>query len=117
MSEIKRPINIHQDYHAHLYFENETLELATNICNQVGARFGLQIGTVHQRTVGPHPKWSCQILFSSQHFDELIPWLEANRQGLTVFVHAQTDDDLKDHTEYAYWLGDEVELNLAIFGG
>ncbi|WP_413616362.1 DOPA 4,5-dioxygenase family protein [Halomonas cupida] len=26
--------------------------------------------------------------------------------------HALTGDDLADHTKYAYWLGDSVEVNL-----
>ncbi|NQZ32839.1 MAG: DOPA 4,5-dioxygenase family protein [Oceanospirillaceae bacterium] len=115
MLETKRPVNKHKAYHAHVYFESETLALASDICHQVKERFGLKIGTIHQKNVGPHPKWSCQILFSSKHFEQLIPWLDANRAGLTVFVHAQTGDDLKDHTDYAYWLGNEVALNLAMF--
>lgn len=44
-----------------------------------------------------------------------MTWLEAHRQGLSVLVHAVTDDNLQDHTEYAYWLGDEIELRLNIF--
>ncbi|MFT6386693.1 MAG: DOPA 4,5-dioxygenase [Cellvibrionaceae bacterium] len=62
--------------------------------------------------VGPHPCWSCQITFGTNDFDILIPWLHTNRQNLTIFVHTLTGDDVKDHTELAYWLGDVVELNL-----
>jgi len=29
-------------------------------------------------------------------------------------VHALTGDDLADHTTYAYWLGDAVELDLSM---
>jgi len=65
--------------------------------------------------VGPHLKWSCQILFTNQNFDKLIPWLDAQRNGLTILVHADSGDDLMDHTEYAYWFGESVELNLSVF--
>ena len=116
MTEIKRPINIHKNYHAHVYFDSQTLQFASNLCEQAGKLFDLKVGIVHQKPVGPHPKWSCQISFSDKNFDQLIPWLSDNRNGLTVFVHAQTGDDLKDHTDYAYWLGDNVQLNLSIFG-
>ncbi len=116
MIEIKRPSNIHKAYHAHVYFDSETLDFATSLCNRAGERFGLKVGRVHQKPVGPHPKWSCQITFASKHFDEFIPWLNENRNGLTILVHALTGDDLKDHTDYAYWLGSSVELNLSIFG-
>jgi len=111
----KLPLNVHENYHAHIYFEQETLEFATELCKKAADLFNLQMGRVHQRTIGPHPKWSCQITFSNHNFDSFIPWLDSNRQGLSVLVHALTGDNLKDHTEYAYWLGHEVELELDLF--
>ena len=115
MTEIKRPINIHKAYHAHVYFEQKTCEFASDLFTEAGKLFGLKVGTVHQKAIGPHPVWSCQIIFSARHFDEFIPWLDENRKNLTVLVHAITSDDLRDHTEFAYWLGDSVELNLSFF--
>ncbi|WDE14261.1 DOPA 4,5-dioxygenase family protein [Thalassomonas haliotis] len=117
MNNPNPPVNIHQAYHAHVYFEQETLHQATCLCEQAGERFGLKIGRVHQKLVGPHPKWSCQISFSDTDFDEFIPWLDENRKQLTVLVHALTGHDLKDHTEYAYWLGESVALDLSCFSG
>ncbi|MBM7457122.1 DOPA 4,5-dioxygenase [Oceanisphaera litoralis] len=117
MKETKRPVNSHESYHAHVYFEQATLSFATSLCEQAGEKFGLKVGRIHQRPVGPHPKWSCQITFGAEHFDEFVPWLEANRQGLTILIHALTGDNLKDHTIYAYWLGEGAELDVSIFGG
>ncbi len=117
MTSPQDPINCHDDYHAHLYFDAESLAQARLLCGQIQARFGLMPGRLHQRPVGPHPAWSCQIKFSRQDFDQLIPWLRDNRQGLSVLIHAVTGDDLKDHSDYAYWLGDSLVLNLAIFQG
>lgn len=115
MSKIKRPVNIHKAYHAHVYFKKETLEFASHLCAEAGELFGLKVGDVLQKPVGPHPMWSCQIIFAAKHFDAFIPWLDENRKNLTVLVHALTGDDLMDHTEYAYWLGESVELNLSLF--
>jgi aromatic ring-cleaving dioxygenase len=115
MLEIKRPINIHQNYHAHIYFDNETLSFATNLCQQVSEHFSLKVGRIHQKAVGPHTRWSCQILFDQQDFESLIPWLDCHKGDLSILVHADTGDDLKDHTEHAYWLGDKSDLNLSIF--
>lgn len=112
MNETKRPINIHKGYHAHVYFDNETLEFATELCQKVGEKFGLKVGRVHQKPVGPHTEWSCQIIFSHKSFEELIPWLDEHRGDLNVLVHALTGDDIADHTEYAYWLGNSVDINL-----
>lgn len=115
MNDIRRPVNNHKAYHAHVYFEQDTLEFASGLCEKAGELFGLKVGRVHQKPVGPHPKWSCQITFAAKNFDAFIPWVDENRNGLTILVHALTGNDLKDHTEYVYWLGDSVELKLSIF--
>ena len=115
MTEVKQPINLHQAYHAHVYFDSGSTEAARSLCDKVAKLFDLDVGRFHEKTVGPHPMWSCQIAFSATHFDDFIPWLDANREGLTIFVHGVTGDDLKDHTDYAYWLGQSVALNLDMF--
>lgn len=115
MNKIRRPINNHKAYHAHVYYEHETLEFASGLWEKAGELFELKVGRVHRKPVGPHPKWSCQITSAAKHFDTFIPWVDENRNSLTVLVHALTGDDLKDHTEYAYWLGDSAELKLSIF--
>ena len=115
MTKIKRPVNIHENYHAHIYFDSKTLHVARNLCQQAGELFDVKIGRVHQKPVGPHPLWSCQISFTNKVFDQLIPWLNDHRNGLSVFVHGQTGDSLEDHTTHAYWLGDSAQLDLSIF--
>lgn len=114
--EAKRPVNAHKAYHAHVYFDSESAQAARGLCEEAGKRFGLAVGRFHEKPVGPHPVWSCQISFGRKDFDAFVPWLDENRNGLTVFLHGLTGDDLKDHTEYAYWLGDSVELKLEMFG-
>ncbi|KFI22748.1 4,5-dioxygenase [Nitrosococcus oceani] len=115
MKKTKRPVNSHNAYHAHIYFEKETLNFASSLCQEAGQRFNLRVGRIHEKLVGPHPKWSCQITFASRDFNKFIPWLEENRNGLTVLVHALSGNDLEDHTLYAYWLGESLELDLSIF--
>ncbi|RBW46392.1 4,5-dioxygenase [Psychromonas sp. B3M02] len=115
MNVARFPVNEHDKYHAHVYFDQDTVTFATMLCEKAANLFGLAVGRVHHRNIGPHPKWSCQIAFTSDDFDILIPWLERERNGLTIFVHGITGDNLKDHTEMAYWLGKTEELNLAIF--
>jgi DOPA 4,5-dioxygenase len=115
MTSIKRPINDHNYYHAHVYFDADTLSTATALCQTAGDKFRLKVGRVHQKPVGPHTMWSCQILFKNTDFERLIPWLDAERKGLSILVHADTGDDLADHTRFAYWLGEEVALDLRGF--
>ncbi len=114
-SAVARPRNLYPNYHAHVYFDAQTLEQARTLCEQAADLFGVAMGRVHQRPVGPHPRWSCQLTFDSQRFDQLIPWLDAHRDGLTVLVHPSTGDSLADHTTHASWLGDPVELDLSQF--
>ncbi|MCA0934114.1 DOPA 4,5-dioxygenase family protein [Vibrio alginolyticus] len=116
MNKAQYPINSHDHYHAHVYFDQQSIAFAASLCEEAGRRFRVKIGRVHEKLVGPHPKWSCQIKFTSNEFDELIAWLDHNRNGLSVLVHADTGNDLEDHTLHAYWLGDSVELNLSMFG-
>jgi len=112
----KRPTNNYERYHAHVYFDQDSVEKASSICHQAGELFSIQVGRVHHKLVGPHPRWSCQLSFSKDQFDLLMPWLEDNRDNLTVFVHALTGNDLADHTTHASWLGEAVPLHLSIFG-
>jgi len=110
-----RPQNIHSQYHAHVYFGPGTVEQARTLCRTAGELFGVTVGRVHEKLVGPHPHWSCQIAFDSTQFEALIPWLEQNRQGLDVFVHGLTGNDWADHTVHASWLGNPSELDLSMF--
>jgi aromatic ring-cleaving dioxygenase len=115
MSDSKTPSNIHDAYHAHVYFDKQSADNARNLCDQADNNFDVVVGRFHQKLIGPHPQWSCQIAFNQSEFDGLIPWLDKNRKGLTILVHGSTGNDLKDHTDYAYWLGESVELNLQMF--
>jgi aromatic ring-cleaving dioxygenase len=112
---VRRPRNVYPAYHAHVYFGPDTLERAAALCRAAGETFGVQVGRVHQRRVGPHPQWSCQLAFDAAQFDTLVPWLEANRGGLTVLVHGLTGNDLADHTTHAAWLGAPATLDLSVF--
>ena len=111
----KRPENVHDRYHAHVYFGPATVAQARALCEQAGELFGVAVGRVHEREIGPHPHWSCQLAFDRVQFERLIPWLEQHRNGLDVFVHGVTGDNLADHTTHASWLGEPSKLKLDMF--
>ena len=104
-----------ESYHAHIYYNESSFEQASKLCDEVGELFDVPVGFKHQQPVGPHPMWSCQISLTADKFAEVVPWLMLNRKGLTVFIHSNTGDDLKDHTEHTMWMGSIEPLNLAIF--
>ncbi|MBM96660.1 MAG: 4,5-dioxygenase [Oceanospirillaceae bacterium] len=115
MNTVSRPVNRHDAYHAHIYFDQKTRDQAWELRQLVAEQFQLNVGRFHEKTVGPHPHWSCQVVFGTRDFEQFIPWLDAHRHGLTILVHGVTGDDLRDHTENAYWLGEPAELNLSQF--
>ncbi len=111
----QRPINKYTHYHAHIYFNESTLNQAIALCENAGEIFEVTVGQIHEKLVGPHPCWSCQIFFTSDVFEELISWLDAHRSSLNILVHPLTGNNLEDHTVYASWLGESTKLNLSIF--
>ena len=104
------------EYHAHVYYDAATREQAHQFCTAAGEKFGLKVGRMHDNPVGPHPRGSCQLTVTTEQFATVIPWLIQNRQGLTVFTHAQTGDALKDHTDHVLWLGPSEPLKLSALG-
>ncbi|WP_047047040.1 DOPA 4,5-dioxygenase family protein [Vibrio mexicanus] len=115
MNQLQKPINVHRAYHAHIYFNQDTLALATELHHKIQSQFDLRLGRIITQPIGPHTQWSFQVLFTREDFERFIPWLDENRGSLNVLVHADTGNDLDDHTLYAYWLGDEVNLDLRGF--
>jgi len=83
---------------------------------EVQQRFGVRIGHFHSAPVGPHPRGSCQMTVPTDLFGEVTTWLSVNRGGLTIFAHASTGDDLRDHSANVIWFGPSESLNLRIFG-
>lgn len=104
-----------RSYHAHVYFGADTCEEARRVREAIEARFDVEMGRWREKPVGPHPCWSYQVAFQPPVLGELVPWLMVNREGLTVFLHPNTGDDLADHTDHAAWLGPSVDLDIGFF--
>ncbi len=108
-------ISLIKGYHAHIYFDESTLEQAKILCDEAGKQFPIKVGRMHSKPVGPHPCWSCQLAFSRDEYVDLLSWLALNRNGLIILIHPLTGNDLKDHTDYASWMGEAQPLNLGVF--
>ena len=103
-------------YHAHVYYEVDSKSRAAALRDAIAAAFTVRIGSWHDNPVGPHPTGSYQLAFSPAQFGELVPWLSLNRDGLVVFVHPETGDEIADHTDYALWMGAMPALDLEALG-
>jgi DOPA 4,5-dioxygenase len=106
-------------WHAHVYFDTASRDDAWGFRDVVIAQFGdtVEMGRFHERPVGPHPQWSYQIAFAHARFPEVVGWLALNHGKLDVFVHPNTDDELRDHRDCAIWLGRSYQLDLRAVGG
>ena len=85
----------------------------------------LRIYRFWEEPVGPHPIAMFEVnLFTPAQFGAFIPWLVVNRGPLSVLVHPNTVDPVtgeheeeeRDHTQRATWLGTPVLLDLSLFG-
>ncbi len=106
-----------QGYHAHIYFDASTVDQARALCEEAAQQLPVVMGRVHEKLVGPHPEWSCQLAFEPEAVVQVLPWLAMNRNGLVVFLHPLSGDELADHRDHAIWMGAVRSLKLSVFGG
>jgi len=73
---------------------------------------GVEVRELSDDPRGPHPVPPFRFTFTTAQFENIVPWLMLNRQGLDVLVHPLTDNSYDDHSRYAVWLGAPVALKL-----
>lgn len=105
-----------RDFHAHIYYEPDEVGLAKELAAAASARFPIAVGHFHLGPVGPHPRASVQLTVPREAFGDVAQFLAVNRGKLTVFAHAETGEDLADHTHHVIWFGPSEKLDLSIFG-
>ena len=99
-------------YHAHVYFDPSTRPVAERLRDAIVSRFAIEPGGFSDEPRGPHPISQFNVIFRTEEFQRIVPWLMFNREGLDILVHPLTDDMVDDHTVYALWLGTPVKLKL-----
>ena len=106
-------------WHAHVYFDAASRDAAWALRETIEAELAghLQLGRFHEKPVGPHPMWSYQLAVPAADFPAVLAWLTLNHGALDVFMHPNTDDELRDHRDGALWLGRSHGLNLGALGG
>jgi len=106
-----QPLAAIGSFHAHVYFDGPAQrETAMALRTQIGERFRVTLGRVHDRPVGPHARAMYQVAFDVASFGNFVPWLMLNRQGLTVLVHPNTRDARSDHLTHALWMGEILDI-------
>jgi len=108
------PVSQIESWHSHVYFDPQSRDIAATLRDTITQRFAgkMQMGRFHERPVGPHPMFSFQIAYQPEHFAEIMSWLAINRGELIVLTHPNAGDDLRDHRDWAIWMGAKLDLNL-----
>jgi aromatic ring-cleaving dioxygenase len=99
-------------YHAHVYYDPADRQAAARLRDTIAGRFTVKLGGFSDEPVGPHPVSQFNVIFQPEEFQNIVPWLMLNREGLDVLVHPLTDDMVDDHSIYALWLGTPIKLKL-----
>ncbi len=112
------PIGFPREFDAHIYFEANELEKATQLRDKMKEHFRDEtffVGDVIPVPIGPHPMPMFEANFPQDIFTEVVLWLMKERGDLNVLVHPLSGDDYYDHTQGAMWLGHAVKLDYSKF--
>jgi aromatic ring-cleaving dioxygenase len=107
MTEIK-------GYHAHVYYDPATRPTAERLRDTLISSFAVEPGGFSDEPRGPHPISQFNVIFRTEEFQNIVPWLMLNREALDVLVHPLTESSYDDHSKNALWLGAPVPLRLDI---
>ena len=105
-------------YHIHIYFDKPQEKLLVQmLVDGVEKLFPEHIkGTYPVNIVGPHTKQNIEIDITREGHKEIVEWLQSNNDnGLSILIHPDTGDDLKDHMNSSMWLGEPVPYNKGFF--
>jgi len=103
------------EYHAHVYWGNSAERNRAMMLREWLEKEGCIMGRVWDTPIGPHPLPMYQVIYNNGNKGRVESFLRANRETNSILLHESINDDLRDHTYGARWLGKELILNLQIF--
>ena len=107
MTEIK-------GYHAHVYYDATTRKIAEGLRDTIIGRFAVEPGAFSDEPRGPHPISQFNVIFRTEEFQNVVPWLMLNREGLDVLIHPLIESSYDDHSKNALWMGTPVPMRLDV---
>ncbi|KAI5956369.1 hypothetical protein KGF54_000844 [Candida jiufengensis] len=65
----------------------------------------------NDKVIGPHAThfWEADVQ-RPEVFIKVLSWFQIHHGNLSVLIHPQTGDDIKDHFHHALWLGEKLPL-------
>ena len=102
-------------YHFHLYYEIKDITLAAELRTKFSQDFDVEVGRLWNRPVGPHPVGSCQVKVPIELFEKVSAWFLKKRNGVDLFIHPISRDDIAYHKYKIMWIGKSYKLNTEFF--
>ncbi|MCJ1452230.1 hypothetical protein MMC28_002572 [Mycoblastus sanguinarius] len=106
------------DIHIYFYQKNEFQKtFAHALWTRIRHEFPeLRIYRIWDEPLGPHPIAMFEVnVFTPTQFGAFVAWLVINRGPLSALVHPNTDEEERDHTQRATWLGERMPLDMSMF--
>lgn len=104
-------------YHVHVYYDDSNLELIKEIRKHLWDLFSdnsfIQIGKMYDHPIGPHPQAQFVVAIHHTFLQFVFNFFMKNRQGLSVLIHPETGNEIKDHTDHLVWMGTPLTLDLS----
>jgi DOPA 4,5-dioxygenase len=101
-------------YHAHVYYSAANRRTAERLREAIIGKFAVEPGAFSDDPIGPHPISQFNIIFQTAEFQNIVPWLMLNREGLDVLIHPLTESSYDDHSTNALWMGTPVPMRLDV---
>jgi aromatic ring-cleaving dioxygenase len=105
-------------YHAHIYFDESSVSQAESFRQKhlkSQNDLDLWVGPLVNQKVGPHPTFMFEVHLTSTHLGAYREFIKKENPALSILLHEDTGDDLKDHTTGATWFGKPLELDFTFF--
>jgi aromatic ring-cleaving dioxygenase len=100
-------------YHAHIYYSAGQRSTAEALRDHFGRQPEiLFVGRMMDCGAGPHPMPQFEVHFIERSLALVVDHIKAS--GLRALVHPLTHDDLADHAGSAHWIGEPLELDIAV---
>jgi aromatic ring-cleaving dioxygenase len=101
-------------YHAHVYYNADTRKIAEDLRETIIGKFTVEPGGFSDEPRGPHPISQFNVVFQTEEFQKIVPWLMLNHEGLDILIHPLTESSYDDHSKNALWIGTPVPMRLDI---
>jgi len=99
-------------WHSHIYFSEETRRIAERLNEELQDRFKIWDYRWLDQANGLHPSPMFRFALLKEDFERYVYWILEARQGLSVLLHAITENVYIDHSYLTLWFGKQLDLGL-----